>query len=218
MHSVSGVTHDSVCGLIRILGFCVCGGFLYFTMGVSIMDIRQRWREAGIQSLNRIAQTNAARDWDESKPHFKGYTSPPLVHDRIWALFGLPVLDFWPGKPKPYGWAILWHKWNKGITLSYRLPEPRKEYITWTVPDEDDPDRLNVFGGWVAAPLTFWERWLPRGFTFSIARLGGRWRINRSQCPFMDASLSSAPLLSKDEWDNLGRDNIKIYEKGEPIG
>lgn len=133
-----------------------------------------------------------------------------LVHDRDRRILWLRVMDYWPGKARPSGWALLWHKWNKGFTLSYIPPEVGQhlEQIVTETPTTIHVDQISV-----PNERSFWQCMLPHGFAFTIGKITGKWRMNRHTDPFMRASLDAAPLLSSQEWAELGTDGPEILEK-----
>ena len=57
---------------------------------------------------------------------------------------------------------------------------------------------------------TFWQRRFPKHFTFTVAKLCGKWRITRAYDPFMEASLAAAPLLTTQEWADLGKSDYPM--------
>jgi hypothetical protein len=117
-------------------------------------------------------------------------------------------MDFWPGKQRPHGWSILWHKWNKGLSISYVVPSPKTEtrYYQqedgWYHPKEE-----------TVSDNSFWTRFFKhQDFQLTIAKLYGKWRISRASCPFWEAMINNTPLLSPEEWAALN-EPIEIFEK-----
>jgi hypothetical protein len=136
-----------------------------------------------------------------------------LVYPVKRSFFGIPVYDYIPNQERPDGWSIGIHKWNKGITFSYRCPVLKVEQKLVFI--EDINGSIQPVQYFDSEKPSFWQRRFPKHFTFTIAKLVGKWRVTRAYCPFMEASLANIPVISKEEWDALGSDRIKIYEKGE---
>lgn len=171
--------------------------------------------QQGAKIISRLVAIESRWKWDESS--LKQPVARKLVTDRDGIFLGMRWMDFWPGKHRPIGWSLLLHKWNWGISISYLPPQliTTKEIVYHDSPD--DPMSIEAIEVTKTQLPDFWHRRYPTGTMLTIARLGRKWRITRARCPFMEASLQAAPLLSKDEWAELGKDNIKIYEKGEAI-
>lgn len=135
-----------------------------------------------------------------------------LVYDPPdWFFLGLRISSIRPTKPLLDGWTFGWHAWNKGFTLAYRTPVLKSE--TKVLFAEDLSGSIVPYKVTVTEKPTFWQRRFPKHFTFTGAKLCGKWRFTRAYDPFMEASLAATPILSAQEWNDLGKEGIEILGK-----
>lgn len=140
-----------------------------------------------------------------------------LVYDPAdWSFLGLRISYLRPTKPLADGWTFAWHTWNKGFTLAYRTPALKTtSSIAFA---EDLSGSIVPYKVTTTEKPTFWQRRLPKHFTFTMAKLCGKWRITRAYDPFMEASLASTPILSAQEWADLGKEEIQIHDVDPAFG
>lgn len=125
--------------------------------------------------------------------------SPKANADREGRFLGLRWMEFHPNKDMPRGWCLLKHRWVRGWSLSYNPPPitSRREYVEITDGGVYSglyfDSQVCKFYSVKQNPTSFWQRMLPKGMYWTLARFGGKWRFSRSQTPFMDWSLASAP-------------------------
>lgn len=131
--------------------------------------------------------------------------------------FGIPIVEYTPLHKLPDGWSIGWHTWNKGITLSYVPPPRQKVDALIKVAGDDETPAGEYEVRKVEVHPSFWQRKLPRGWSFTLAKLCGQWTFTRSATPFLEASLN-INTVSVEQWQELmNTDGPKIYGKDEPI-
>lgn len=133
------------------------------------------------------------------EPEDRWYRRKPMAADREGTFLGIRWMQYHPSKDKPLGWSILRHRWVLGISLSYNPPPVtfRREYIEITdggdyVGLRFDKD-VNKFYRVVQNPITFWQRRLPNGMMWTLAKVHAKWRFSRSMLPFIDWSIQNAP-------------------------
>lgn len=140
-----------------------------------------------------------------------------LIYDPSdWSLFGLRISSIRPTKPLADGWTFGWHAWNKGFTLAYRTPVLKSHvYMAFA---EDTNGSIIPHKVMTTEKPTFWQRRFPKHFTFTVAKLCGKWRFTRAYDPFMEASLAATPILSAQEWKRLSaNDGPVIYSSVDEL-
>lgn len=140
-----------------------------------------------------------SKQWIEQPPK----ELPKAPADREGRFLGIHWMDFHPNKDKPQGWCLLKHRWVRGWSLSYNPPPitSRREYVEIT--DGGDYEGL-YFDSQVCKfysvkqnRSSFWQRRLPKGLYWTLAKVGGRWRFSKSQLPFIEWSIESAPMMKR---------------------
>lgn len=151
-------------------------------------------KDSAVRFLSKMTLDEKRWQYDETKVEIK--MPLPKVYDREYRILGITFMDYWPGKPKKNGWNILWHKWNWGCGLFY-LPWPQTSHEQMFPVESADGQSIEMFKATILHKRPLWTRILPNGWSFTIARLRGKWEVTRNPDPFLMSSLNSLPLARR---------------------